>query len=697
MLPKEISNKKWLCIIPVFLFFILLNSRIFAQSQSGDIERYMPYWIRNGFAVAGPTWEPWMFMVRRNYSESNEHNYSYWQKDDYENQMSEEFIKSFAKSGATVYHLGFYKGFGFKAEKEYMDKVAKAATFAHKYGLKVATYIQWSTMCYETFFSEVPEAKTGLWYQVDASGKPLLPYGDRAPFRYTPCFSNEGYMNYFKEKILRYAVENIKTDFIHFDNFVMSPILSSDHNPATIVAFRNYLTNKYTPSKRIERFGFDDMSNILPPSWLTPPKMPIIGDPVIQEWIDFRCWTLETRLKECSRFVRNLNKEVVIEVNCGGLIGNNRAWETGINHPSLMQYTNVIWAEDKSYPRWENGVSIGKFRSFKLGRTTNNFILTYVREPQDFAEDLALNRSIGYLGEGIPKELSKKYLDFWLNNKNLYTKMQGAEKVAVLRSYPSMAYNTYETHISTDMAEQALQQRQIPFDIIFDQQAGKLNKYDVLILANQESLTDEIIAAIKQFVKMGGGLVVTDKTGMYDGWHRRRKENMLEEMISEEERVTGGKNKKIEKEKTNKALSFSYGKGKVVYLAELEKSKEGELRSGYAGAEWMMPKNAGELTAAVYWAAGKRLLLDVTAPEWVGVSHDTNEAGDIDVIHLFNYNHNKNVAGILLQYNGIIKRAWSVSPDGEGRSIIPIVEKGGVTELRIPNLEVYKVIVLEKK
>jgi hypothetical protein len=692
-MQKEKNHKRLLTVFQIlFLFLCILsngNSNVFAQSGPDDITKYTPKWIREGFAVAGPTWEPWMFMMRRNNSDMEEHNYTYWQKDIYEEQLSEEFIKSFKESGATVYHLGFYKGFGFKAEKDNMDKMAKAAAIAHKYGLKVATYIQWSTLCYETFFTEVPEAKTDLWYQVDVNGKPLLPYGDRAPFRYTPCFSNDKYMNYFKEKVIRYALETVKTDFIHFDNFAFTPTLSTDHNPATIAAFRKYITDKYSPTKRIERFGFDDVSNMLPPSWITPPKMPVIDDPIIQEWIDFRCWTLEKRLEECSGFARKLNKEVVIEVNCGGLIGNNRAWEIGINHPSMMKYTNVIWAEDRSYPRWEDGVSIGKFRSFKLGRTTNNFILTYVKQPQDFAEDLALNRSIGYLGEGIPSGLGKKYLDFWLANKKLYINMQGAEKVATFRSYPSMAYNSFETQIVANMAEQVLQQRQIPFDIIFDQQIGKLEKYNVLVLADQECLTDESIAPIKQFVKGGGGLVMTNKTGWYDGWHRRRSQGILEEMLSEEKRAD-----LLERDKKS-VLSFNYGKGRVVYLPGLEKSKEGELRSGFSGAEWMMPKNAGELESAVYWVSGERFPLKVTAPEWVGVSHDSN--GTIDVIHLFNYNHDRKVAGIILEYNGTIKNAWSVSPDEAGKSIIPIVEKSGITELRIPNLEVYKVVVLEKK
>jgi hypothetical protein len=363
-----------------------------------------------------------------------------------------------------------------------------------------------------------------MWYQVDVNGKPImLTYGYQQSFRYRPCFNHDAYMEYYKEKIIRYAVEKIKTDFIHFDNFDYNYPPEADFNPATIAAFRKYLEDKYTAAKRIERFGFENVSYVLPPMWNDPnpaEKMVEIRDPVIQEWIDFRCWTFTTRLAECARFVRALNKEVAIEVNPHGLVGSNRAWEAGINHPDLMQYTNVIWTEDSNNPRWEDGVAIGKFRHYKLGRTTGNFIMTYNQKPQDFAENLALNRTIGSLGRSIPEGVRKKYLDFWLDHKELYTRMKGAEKVAVLRSYPSMAYNILETQVAVNMAEQALQQRQIPFDIIFDQQQDNFGKYFVIILANQESLDENMIIKIKEYVKKGGGIVATGKTGMYDGWRR---------------------------------------------------------------------------------------------------------------------------------------------------------------------------------
>jgi hypothetical protein len=660
---------------------------LFAQSGSNDLATYTPHWIKDGFADAGATHEPWIFQVRRNNADFNQ-----WQKDAFDYQLSEPYIKSLAESGITVYHVGCYKGFGFQAEKEYMDRVAQAVAIAHKYGMKADTYVQWNTMAYETFFTEVPQAKTEQWYQIDENGKPLLlTYSYQQAYRYRPCFNSDSYMSYFREKIIRYVVEKVKTDFIHFDNFDYNYPPAADFNPATIVSFRKFLNDRYSSIQRKERLGFEDVSYVLPPMWNDEnpaSKMETVNDPVMQEWIDFRCWTLTIRLAECARFVRSLNKEIVIEVNPHGLVGSNRAWEAGINHPDLMQYTNVIWTEDGNNPRWENGVSIGKFRHFKLGRTTHNFIMTYCATPNDFAENLALNRTIGFLGTEIPSGLAKQYLDFWHANKELYTNANGAEKVAVLRSYPSMAYNNLETQIAVNMAEQVLQQRQIPFDIIFDQQIAHLNKYSVVVLADQESLSDESVSALKNFVKEGGGIVMTGNTGKYDRWRRLRKTSMAEEMYSE---VTPLINTNAGKPMF--PVSFSYGKGKVMYLSGLTQPK-GEIKLGMESV-WTMPENANELESAVYWAAGKKLPLEVKAPEWVGVSHDSQSSREI--IHLFNYRKGQNAGPITLEFNGKIEKVWAVSPDFEGEKAIPFSEEGANSVIRISDLNVYQILVLERQ
>ncbi len=119
----------------------------------------------------------------------------------------------------------------------------------------------------------------------------------------------------------------------------------------------------------------------------------------------------------------------------------------------------------------------------------------------------------------------------------------------------------------------------------------------------------------------------------------------------------------------------------------------GEVKLGFE-SEWIMPENANELASAVYWAAGQTLPLTVSAPEWLGVSHDTQEKRE--VIHLFNYHNQSDVNGITLKYDGAIKEAWVVSPDHEGKVKLPIEKDGEQTIVRISSLSVYKIIVLEK-
>ncbi len=245
-----------------------------------------------------------------------------------------------------------------------------------------------------------------------------------------------------------------------------------------------------------------------------------------------------------------------------------------------------------------------------------------------------------------------------------------------------MAYSVIETQLAVNMAEQALQQRQIPFDIIFDQQMDKLGKYDVLVLADQECLSDANIARIKAFVKKGVELSSTGNTGKYDEWRRLRKSSLSVEMLSETERATLAVD----------VPAFSYGKGRVISIPRLIQPG-GEIKLGFESV-WKMPENANELESAVYWAAGKILPLTVSAPEWVGVSHDTQAKRD--VIHLFSYSDQHNVAGITLQYKGSVKKAWVVSPDEDGVEEIPVSREGDISVLRISNLAVYKVLVLEK-
>ena len=150
----------------------------------------------------------------------------------------------------------------------------------------------------------------------------------------------------------------------------------------------------------------------------------------------------------------------------------------------------------------------------------------------------------------------------------------------------------------------------------------------MIVLADQESLTDESIASIKRFVKDGGGLVMTGNTGKFDGWRRLRKISLLMELLPEDEQLST-----IKLTYGGDPVSINYGKGKVIYLPSL-RQPSGEVKLGMESV-WMMPENANELSSAIYRSAANPLPLKVNAPQWIGVSHDSGE--NREIIHLFNY------------------------------------------------------------
>jgi hypothetical protein len=71
--------------------------------------------------------------------------------------------------------------------------------------------------------------------------------------------------------------------------------------------------------------------------------------------------------------------------------------------------------------------------------------------------------------------------------------------VGVLRSYASLTYNNASVQLCTELAEQALIEGGVPFDLVFDEGLRDLSKYKVLILPNTECLSDAQISLSSLF------------------------------------------------------------------------------------------------------------------------------------------------------------------------------------------------------
>lgn len=598
-------------------------------------------WVQSGLIDAGGWHEPYIFLVRRGGQRLDTHEIT-------EKDQSEELIKKLHDQGIDVFHTHLYKGFGMAAEKEGMEETRKAAAIAHRYGMKVDTYVQWNTMMYETFFAEEPRAKD--WIQRDISGLPiLLTYGYQQSWRYRPCFANQEYLDYLK-KVVHYAVFEVKSDFLHFDNFDLNAEPDSCHCRWCTDGFRKRLREKYTDEQRRERFGFANTDFVNPPQWNRdnpPQEMEIIFDPGYQEWIDFRCQLMADALQQISTYVKSLNPEVVVEINCGGITGANRSWEAGIDHARLLKHTEVMVSEennDKAPYYSSDGHLVTKIRSFKLTRRYKNILKvpSWVNSVA-MAEALAFSQTLGSVGKSPLSPEMLRYISFYRNHRELYEGSDEVAPVAVFRSYASLTNNNAHCQLSAILVEQALIQSGLPFTLIFDEHLRDLSKYKVAILPNTECLSDVQIGLIRRYVDAGGGLIVTEQAGLYDEWRRVRTAPGLVGLVDNQP-MASAYQERVEDAGPAALGSISrkhLGAGRVAYIPSVDFDGVLPPHDKYFAITkkfWKRPKNAKDIVDAVRWAAGDRLNFSIEGPDFLVANYTVQPKKGIFLVHLVNYN-----------------------------------------------------------
>ena len=594
-------------------------------------------WIDSGIIDAGGSHEPYLFVVRRGGRRLDA-------RKDYEKAQSESTIRALKDAGVEVFHTHLYKGFGMAAEMPEMQDTVRVAAFAHSLGMKVDTYIQWNTMMYETFFAEEPRAKD--WVQRDSLGRPImLTYGFQQSFRYRPCFKNQEYLGYLK-KIVRFAMQEAKTDFIHFDNFDLNAEPDSCHCPWCVKGFRDHLKGKYTPEQRKDRLGFSNIDYVNPPEWNAqnpPAKMQIIFDPVIQEWIDFRCQLMADALRQMASYVKSLNPEVVIEVNPHGITGGNRAWEAGLDHARFLPLTEVFWTEEPNLPGVQaDGRIVSKIRSYKLARAFNNVLLTYTATDElAIAECLAFNQTIGFAGAHPLSEAMRKYIDFYRANRWLFQGTRDLADVAVLRSYASITYNQPHCQLSAILAEQALIETAVPFHIIFDQHLENLARYRVVVQPDSECLSDAQIETIRHYVEGGGGLVVVGTSGLYDQWRRLRVSPGLAGLVDGQP-AAGAYEERVEHHaEEGREQRKEVRRGRVFYLPSLRfdgPTPEFGPNFSVSNRYWKTPANAPQFLAGLTWARNSEPRVQVEGPRHLIANAVEQQSKNLTAVHLVNYN-----------------------------------------------------------
>lgn len=481
-----------------------------------------PDWLeRDGIIMAG-SWEPLPFRVRRDGSDGLIPTAD--QRAAYEREHSPEMVAQLKALGVNFVMAHCYKAFGREAERESMADAVRFSKLCHDAGLRVGVYTNSGTMGWETFFKEIPAAKD--WTVLDRQGLPLT-YG-RAKYRYY-WNRNHPDAQAFYRQVLRFAVEEIKTDLVHLDNYSVGP----GCEPVSIERFRGFLRERLSPSQ----LGQLDLRDT---ETLTAATAGPVNNLLRRAWLDFSCQSLADSYWAMSRYARTLRPDILMECNPGGV---REGIRPPIDHGRLLQGGEAFWDEGAA-PGFSDGKLQSRIRTYKVARLMNNVAFTYCRKPLELAETMAFNRDClgcicwfeyGKLSvEPGSKDAASRDLEasvrFFKARRDLLRRATVIADVAVLRSFASQVFSESKNTARTAAVEQALIENRVPFQIVYDQYLSDLKRYRALVLAGCVALSDAQIEQIRRYANEGGTVCVIGPVATHDEWMIPRAKDVFGEI-----------------------------------------------------------------------------------------------------------------------------------------------------------------------
>jgi hypothetical protein len=118
--------------------------------------------------------------------------------------------------------------------------------------------------------------------------------------------------------------------------------------------------------------------------WSTPEQAKGISEldnPVLQEWMRFRCESLANHVNDLHDYVKSLNPDVAVHLNIKGVYSYNRYWSNAVYHPLYKNRIDVLSFDTGGYDARidkETGALVSQIRSYNVARhlgaaCTNDF------------------------------------------------------------------------------------------------------------------------------------------------------------------------------------------------------------------------------------------------------------------------------------------------------------------------------------
>jgi len=629
-------------LLAIVLFALATAAR--AEPLTLPMEKRPAWLARDGIVMAG-SWEPLVFRVRRDgasYTPTPE------QRADYEREHSPEMVAKLKALGVNFVMTHCYKGAGLEAEREGMADAVRFSKLCHDAGLRVGVYNFSGAFLWEPLFKENPKAED--WVVRDPSGRPVT-YGP-ATYRYY-WNRNHPEAEAFYRKLVRFSVEEIRTDLVHLDNYVVGPGCDA----SSVARFREYLRTTFSP-EQLKEMGIADPREARPPS----PGSHVM---VHRAWFDFCCRSLAESFWSMSRYARSLRPDILMECNPGGVGG---AIRVPVDHGRLLQGGEAYWVESGRVG-YRNGQLVSRIRNYKAGRALDNMTFDYTLTPLEMAESMAFNvdclgcicwfeygKIVCMPGDVKPfSPLLEAYIRFFHKRRDLLRDARVVADVAVLRSFPSQVFGGPMYFQLTSRAENLLIENRGCFQIIYDHQLADLGRYRALVLAGCVAMSDEQVAQIRKYVASGGRLCVIGPLATHDRWMTPRAKPALDDLPA----------------------------SAVVRAAE--------------GGDWLQAIRqacANECSLEIQAKPG-----DQSAKPLAGVCAELTEQRDRRLLHLVNYRSDAPVRDIAVTLrvppDRRVQRVTLASPDRDSDRSVPFESETGVVRFTVPEIRIYDIAAVE--
>ncbi len=639
-IPIKLIQKEFFSSTKQVIFLLLyLSALVCAEPLTLPLDQ-RPNWLRRDGIVMAGSWEPLLFRVRRDGHDG--YTPTAGQRAAYLREHGPEMIAQLKNLGVNFVMMHCYKGAGLAAERESMAEAVKFAKRCHDAGLRVGVYNYSGAFLWEPLFKEVPRARD--WGLLDENGNPRT-YGI-ATYRYY-WNRNHPDAQAFYRRVVRFAVNDIGADLLHFDNYIAGP--GRDVN--SVQRFRQYLRDTFT-SEQLNKMGIDNLDSLQPP-------MTGQSDNLLRRaWLDFSCQSLADSYHDMSRYARTLRRDILIECNPGGP---GKYIKPPTDHGRLLQGGEAFWDEGRA-PGYHNGRLYTRIRTYKVARRMNNITFTYTTTPLEMAESMAFNRDcLGCIcwfeyGKIVARPGSKDvvslalapFIHFFRARRDLLREAKVVADVAVLRSFPSQVFANLKCASLTHRVEQALIDSHTCFQIIYNQHLADLKRYRALVLAGCVALSDQHVKEIERYVASGGRVCMIGPVATHDKWMLPRKKPALDHLPTSQ----------------------------VIRIAQ-----DGDVLSAIRRA------CADELTLAIQ--AGRGLYSELT------------EQPGRRLLHLVNYRADSSAKNIVIRLclpaGCHVKTVMLASPERKHDLQLPFNEQGGGVTFTVPEVSVYEIAVITMK